>query len=528
MIAGAWLAIERAALIAIRGGVHVILTASVKPRALCFTIDLAAMAEPTKSPVTPYLVFLVFIVTLGPLQFGYHLAELNAPQAVVTCEKRSIHSSASTRHGLPQCLPMNSSQFGLVSSIYTLGGFVGALLAGPVSTKYGRRIALQTTTIFFILGPVAETLAPSISLLALGRFLSGVGSGAAIVVGPIYVSEIAPPQSRGFFGAFTQVMTNVGILLTQTLGYFWSHDGHWRLILAVAGLLGALELLGLFMIPESPTWLAEHRQPGPARKILQRIRGRNADIEAEIKGWKTAGAPPTSGEEESLLAPSPATQDDKPAAVTMMEAVRDPHYRPAIIAVVGVMVAQQFTGINSIIMYSVSLLQSILPTTAALLTILISAINLIMTLACSPLPDRIGRKTCLLCSISGMGCSSVLLALGIYFNQKIASAIAALLFVASFAVGLGPVPFILASELVGPEAVGAAQSWALAANWTATFVVAQFFPVLNEVLGGRGKVYWVFAAMAGLMSVFIYRRVPETKGKTDADEVWGRVDRRQD
>jgi len=423
---------------------------------------------------------------------------------------------------------MNPSQFGLVSSIYTLGGFMGALLAGPVSTKYGRRIALQATTIFFILGPVAETLAPVIPLLALGRFLSGVGSGAAIVVGPIYVSEVAPPQSRGFFGAFTQVMTNVGILITQTLGYFWSHDSLWRLILAVAGLLGVLELLGLFMIPESPTWLAEHGQAGRARKVLQRIRGQNADIEGEMAGWRVGSTTPSSREEESLLAPSSDSPDQEQTAVTMMEAVRDPYYRPAIIAVVGIMVAQQFTGVNSIVMYSVSLLQSILPGTAALLTILISAINLFMTLACSPLPDRIGRKTCLLLSISGMGCSSVLLALGIYFNQKIAAAIAALLFVASFAVGLGPVPFILASELVGPEAVGAAQSWALAANWIATFVVAQFFPVLNEALGGRGKVYWLFALMAGTFSIFIYRRIPETKDKANADEVWGRIDRRQD
>lgn len=458
---------------------------------------------------------------------------MNAPQAVVTCEKKSISATDATFHGLPQCLPMNPSQFGLVSSIYTIGGFVGALLAGPVSTKYGRRLALQMTTIFFILGPVAETFAPAIPLLALGRFLSGIGSGAAIVVGPIYVSEVAPPQSRGFFGAFTQVMTNVGILLTQTLGYFWSHDSFWRLILAVAGLIGVLELLGLFMIPESPKWLVEHQQTGQARKVLQRIRGRNADIEAEMASWRATSTPtsnaatPTPGEEESLLAPVPS-EDEHKAAVTMMEAVRDPYYRPAIIAVVGIMVAQQFTGVNSIVMYSVSLLQSILPGTAALLTILISAINLIMTLACSPLPDRIGRKTCLLLSIAGMGCSSILLAVGIYYNLKIAAAIAALLFVASFAFGLGPVPFILASELVGPEAVGAAQSWALGANWIATFVVAQFFPVLNEVLGGRGQVYWVFAAMAGIFSVFIQRRIPETRGKANADDVWGRVDRRQD
>lgn len=421
---------------------------------------------------------------------------------------------------------MSPSQFGLVSSIYTLGGLVGALLAGPVSTKYGRLLALRATTVFFILGPVAETLAPAISLLILGRFLSGIGSGAAIVVGPIYISEIAPPSARGFFGAFTQIMTNVGILLTQTLGYFWSEANIWRLILAVAGIIGAFELLGLFLVPESPVWLAEHQKVSYARKVLQRIRGRDANIEAEIASWRTSDA--SSGEEESLLAPSSEAQSSQKPPVTFMQVVKDPYYRPAIVAVVGVMVAQQLTGMNSIVMYSVSLLQTILPTTAALLTVMISAINLLITLACSPLPDRIGRKTCLMLSICGMGSSSILLAISIYMNAKILTAIAALLFVACFAVGLGPVPFILASELVGPEAVGAAQSWALGANWIATFVVAQFFPILNDALGGRGKVYWVFAAMAGLLGGFIYRYVPETKGKANADEVWNRTDRRQD
>lgn len=424
---------------------------------------------------------------------------------------------------------MSPSQFGLVSSIYTLGGFLGALLAGPVSTRFGRLFALRATTAFFILGPVGETLASNIATMSVGRLLSGVGAGAAIVVGPIYISEIAPPNARGFFGAFTQVMTNVGILLSQTLGYFLSVGRMWRIVLAVAGITGALELLGLFFVPESPIWLAEHQKGNLARNILQRIRGKGTDIQAEVGTWTGSGAPGLgSEEEESLLAPPSGSAAPKNAPVTITRAVIDPSYRPAIIAVVGVMIAQQFTGVNSIIMYSVSLLQSILPTTAALLTVMISALNLIVTLACAPLPDKIGRKTCLLLSIAGMGCSSILLALGIYYNQKALSAISALLFVASFAVGLGPVPFILASELVGPEAVGAAQSWGLAANWLSTFVVAQFFPMLNDVLGGRGRVYWVFAFMAALLGGFIYGYVPETKGKSNADEVWGRGNRRAD
>ncbi|KAL1964178.1 hypothetical protein VTN77DRAFT_7266 [Rasamsonia byssochlamydoides] len=484
---------------------------------------------PTGSKVTLYLIYLVFVTTLGPLQFGYHLAELNAPQAVLTCEKKSIistHSSSSSH--LPQCIPMNPSQFGLVSSIYTLGGLLGALLAGPIATKSGRLLALRATTVFFMLGSIAEASASGIAVLSLGRLLAGVGAGASIVVGPIFVSEIAPPQSRGFFGAFTQVMTNVGILLTQTLGYFLSKGSLWRIILAIGAAIGCGELCGLLLVPESPAWLAEHQHANQARQVLQRIRGKNADIEGEVKAWKVSS---TSGhgtaEEESLLSPPSGNLPPRNPPVTILGAVTNAQYRPAILAVVIVMVAQQFTGINSIIMYSVSLLQSTLPTGASLLAVIISALNLVVTLACSPLPDRIGRKTCLLLSITGMGLGSVLLALGISVGQKAVSAVASLFFVASFAVGLGPVPFILASELVGPEAVGATQSWALAANWTATFVVAQFFPVLNDALGGRGKIYWLFAALAALFSFLIFLRVPETKGKCSVDEVWGRAEQRR-
>lgn len=463
-------------------------------------------------------------------------AELNAPQDVMTCAREITHSSPLTNSKLPVCIPMKPRQFGLVSSIYTLGGLLGALLAGPVATRYGRLHTLRATTLFFILGPLVMTLAPSIAVLSLGRLLAGVGAGAAIVVGPIYISEVAPPSARGFFGAFTQVMANVGILLTQTLGYFLSKESdQWRIILAVAGGIAVLELAGLFFVPESPTWLAEHEKIPLARRVLRRIRGSDhdaAEIDAEVERWRpTAGPTDPSEEEESLLA-SPsghpavsATQTKAP--VTIISAVLDPQYRPAIIAVVGVMVAQQFTGINSIVMYSVSLLQTILPTTASLLTVMISAINLIITLACTPLPDKIGRKRCLLLSITGVGLDSLLLAFGIYFNIKALAAIAALLFVAFFALGLGPVPFILASELVGPEAVGATQSWALAANWIATFVIAQFFPMLNHTLGGKGKVYWIFAAAAAVFGVFIYWFVPETNSKANADEVWGRDNRRR-
>jgi MFS family permease len=317
--------------------------------------------------------------------------------------------------------------------------------------------------------------------------------------------------------------------MSQSLGYFLSKDNQWRIILAVAGVIGTLELIGLSLVPESPIWLAEHQRLGNARRILQRIRGQDTDIEAEVKSWKIAPGPGDgNSEEETLLTPPAGNLPPKKPPMSIIGVILSPTYRPAIIAVIAVMVAQQFTGINSIIMYSVSLLSTILPKAAPLLAVIISALNLVTTLICAPLADKLGRKTCLLLSITGMGINSALLALAIALNFSILSAIASLFFVASFAVGLGPVPFILASELVGPEAVGATQSWALAVNWISTFIVVQFFPILNEAMGEKGRVYWIFAGMALASGTFIAWWVPETRGKASAEEVWGRDERRVD
>jgi hypothetical protein len=151
-------------------------------------------------------------------------------------------------------------------------------------------------------------------------------------------------------------------------------------------------------------------------------------------------------------------------------------------------------------MYGVSLLADLLESNSALLNLAVSAINIVVTAGCAPLVD--------------------LLAVGIIKAIPILSAVAVLLFVSSFGLGLGPVPFILSSELVGPDAVGATQSIALAASWIATFLVAQFFPLAKEML--QGYVYFIFAGLSALFFIFIAWFVPETKGKKSIDEVWGR------
>ncbi|KAK3369833.1 general substrate transporter [Podospora didyma] len=506
--------------------------------------------------VTAYLLVLLVIATLGPLQFGFHLAELNAPEDVITCRAKAALSTlakavsyikgdaSSASSAVPiDCIEMTRSDFAAISAIFTVGGLFGALTAGPFTSSRGRRRAMQVTAAFFLLGSIVETFAASVTVMIIGRLLTGVGAGASTVIVPLYISEVAPPSRRGFFGAFTQISINVGILLTQTLGYFLSHDGAWRWILGSGIIISIAQALGLFIIPESPAWTASTKgDMVRARRVLQRIRGNHANLDEEVEAWGEGNGKVLS-EEESLLAGGGTASSDaigtplspqlsqrtERATLGFSQVLRDSHTRPAIIAVVGIMFAQQLCGINSIIMYSVSLLKDLVSTNSALLTIIISVINLGTTIAASPLPDKLGRKTCLLASIIGQGTSSLVLALSIQFELKILSALAVLFFVAFFATGLGPVPFILASELVGPEAVGATQSWALGANYVATFLVAYLFPIvndaLNNALGGAGWVYFIFAGFALVFAGFIARNVPETRGKKDADEVWGRTRR---
>lgn len=180
---------------------------------------------------------------------------------------------------------MSTAQFSVVSSIFTLGGLIGAVSAGPSCNRYGRLLTMRMMTAFFVVGSAIESLANNIGLLCFGRVVSGLGCGVAVVVVPIYIAEVSPPKEKGFFGAFTQISINMGILTAQLLGYFMSRGNLWRIILAISGAIGLLQLAGLFLVPESPRWLAEHRSPQNARQTLRKIRGHRADVDAEVKAW---------------------------------------------------------------------------------------------------------------------------------------------------------------------------------------------------------------------------------------------------
>jgi MFS family permease len=306
--------------------------------------------------LTSFFLYLLFISTIGPLLFGYHLAELNTPQDIITCQRKSLFSPDTTATStLPQCIPMSPAQIGVVQSIYTLGGLFGALAAGPVSSRYGRLRTMQLTTVFFIAGPALEAPAPNIATLAIGRLISGIGAGSSLVSVPIYISEISPPERKGFFGSFTQIMVNVGILLTQLLGYFLSKGQLWRLVLGIGGGIGLIQVFGLFLSVESPKWLADHGHTKEANQILRKIRSNNSNIDEEFASWGVENQDEFHIEAEALLGdehherninanPANGKKQENKEVLGMLDVIKHPDYAKATFAVIMIMIAQQLTG----------------------------------------------------------------------------------------------------------------------------------------------------------------------------------------
>lgn len=427
----------------------------------------------------PYLLYTVGIIALGTFQFGYNMAELNEPRDAMTCPA----SQATTSSPLPECIPMQSWEFGLVTSIFAVGGLFGALAAQPMGKRYGRRTTLALNSFGFIVAGVMKALATNVPILTLGRFISGLSSGAAAVVVPLYVNEIAPPDAKGKFGAFTQISINIGILTTQLLGLFLSKPQYWRLILVVGAAIGAIQGALILGIPESPRYLVSIGNKNAARDSLARLRGSSyaSEIEDEIR-------------EEEPLTGAAAEDGNK---VSTWEFVTKREHRKGALVVCGLMFAQQMLGINAVIFHGVSVLQTLLPTAAGYINVIISAANLIITSLASMFFDRVSHKKILITSMLGMATFALLLAAGIAHHIAILSAVACFMFVSSFSVGLGPLPWMVASKTVGYKSVDAAQSAGIVVNWIGTFIVAFGVPILPTVVSfvGFGIIGFVSAAL---------------------------------
>jgi sugar porter (SP) family MFS transporter len=398
--------------------------------------------------------------------------------------------------------PLSPFVEGIIVSTLLVGAVLGALSGGPLSDRVGRRPTALLAAVIFGAGALAVAFAPSVAFIIFGRFLLGLGVGLASMIVPLYIAEIAPADRRGALVSLNQLMITIGILLSYIVGVIFTPIEGWRYMFGVA-LIPALVLgIGMFMLPESPRWLFEHGQIAKARTVLSRSRSPE-EVDREFQEM----------EEIKEL-------EEEQARVSYKELLA-PYVRPALIIGIGLAIFQQVTGINTVIYYAPTILQGVGFSEGgaiAATALGVGVVNVGFTILAVYIIDRVGRRPLLIIGLIGMTISLALL--GLVFATGGAGGAAGLLatvclalYIASFAISLGPVFWLMISEIYPLRIRGTAMSVASIANWGSNWLVALTFPVLLATLGGAGS-FWLFAVLGVVAWIFVYFRVPETKGRS--------------
>ena len=443
---------------------------------------LAVSPPAVQAEATGFVLAAAVFAALGGLLFGYDTGVISGALIFIR-----------TQFGL------STLQQELVVSVVLIGAAVGALSGGRLADVFGRRLTLLITALIFVVGALVCAASPSLAMLAIGRLIVGLGIGLATGTVPIYISEVSPPQTRGWQVSLFQLAITIGILAAYLVDYVFSGSSRWRWMLGIAFVPGAILGLGMLRMPESPRWLAERGQSHLARRVLARIRG-TENIESEwLEIQKTLAEAEERGHFSDLFNPS---------------------VRMALVIGIGLAIFQQVTGINTVIYYAPLIVQSAGISTASgaiLATAGIGLVNVMMTIVAMWLIDYAGRRPLLLIGIAGMILS--LGVLGFVFLMPTGGVLAWLavvtlmVYVASFAISLGPIFWLLIAEIYPLKVRGIAEGSAAGVNWAFNFLVSITFLTLVEVLG-PSLTFWVYALLAIASWLFSYYLVPETKGRT--------------
>jgi sugar porter (SP) family MFS transporter len=422
------------------------------------------------------------ITALGGLLFGYDTGVISGALLFI----------GKDFHGL------TSFDKELLTSILLLGALIGALAAGRIADRVGRRPTVLGTAALFVAGVMLAAFSPDYGVLIAARVIIGIAVGSASMVVPLYIGETVPPRMRGALVSFNQLAITSGILASYLMDYGLASTQNWRLMFALAAIPAALMFIGMLVQRESPHWLIAQGREDEARTVLRRVR-EDADIESEI-----------------------AEVRELSTTRTGLRAVFHPAVRNVLTIGVLLAVFQQITGINTIIYYAPTLLSSAgFGNSAALLANVVNgAVNVLMTIVAIRLLDRVGRRPLLLGGTAGMALAMIVVATTFAIGaSQLHGAIAylaiagLLLYTGSFAVGLGPVFWLLISEIYPVKIRGQAMSVATMANWGANFVVTISFLTLLSALGNAGT-FFLFAGLSIIALAYFHRMVPETKNRS--------------
>ncbi|MFB4314093.1 sugar porter family MFS transporter [Actinomadura sp. 21ATH] len=393
---------------------------------------------------------------------------------------------------------LNDFEQGSVVSVLVLGAMAGALGSGRLADRLGRRRLLGLEGLVFLIGTAIAVFSTGYWTLILGRLLLGLAVGASSATVPPYLSEISPTRIRGRVLTLNQLMITVGILVAYLVNLVFAGGGDWRGMIAV-GAVPALVIVvsALWVLPESPQWLLARGEHGRARDLIASVSDRDtADrvVERLDRTASEARGPRRAGGRHVLLAR---------------------RVRPALIVGLVLAAAQQFAGINTIIYYAPTIIErtGLTASNAIFYSIAIGLINLAMTLVAIRLIDRAGRRALLLVSFGVMAVTMLLLGLAfvVGLNSVLALAIM-VLYIAGYAVGVGPVFWTLIGEIFPPDAKSTGSAASTAVNWAANFAVSLVFLPLAGAIG-EGQTFWIFAVVSAAGFLFALRYIPETKDR---------------
>lgn len=463
------------------------------------------MTQPSPRPTGPaagsrsYLILVCLVATLGGLLFGYDTAVISGAIGF-----------------LQNHFDLDAAAKGWAASSALAGCVIGVAVAGEVSDRFGRRTALMIAAVLFLVSALGTALPRTLTEFIIFRAIGGIGVGAASMVSPIYIAEMSPAHIRGRMVSLNQLAIVSGMLVVYFVNYFiaaqggpsWNEAIGWRWMFGSEA-VPALLLLGLLLlVPESPRFLYKKGMNDKARLILEKVHGREtAELEiSEIRESLTAAK----GSVRQLLRPG---------------------LRKVLIIGVLLAVLQQVTGINVFLYYAPEILKSVAgsETNIALLqTILVGAVNLGFTVLAICYVDRIGRKPLMIIGSAGMGIC--LAAIGFASHaQTIGPWMLAFMlgYIACFAMSVGPVTWVILSEIFPNAIRGRAIAISALSLWLANFAVSQTFPMMDEnpwlvERFHHGFPFWIYSGFCLVLAVVMVRLVPETKGRSleQLEQIW--------
>jgi SP family arabinose:H+ symporter-like MFS transporter len=440
-----------------------------------------------------YIYKITIVAAVGGLLFGYDTAVVAG--AIGFIQKR---------------FDLSAAMMGWIASCALIGCVAGAMFSGYLSDKLGRKKVLILSAVLFAVSSIGTAVPQDLTLFVVFRIIGGLGIGIASMISPMYITECAPAAIRGRLVSINQLGIVTGILLIYFVnagiaGLYdeaWNVSTGWRWMFGSGIFPSIIFFILLLFVPESPRWLAQAGRRDEAERILTKING-PAKAKTELREIEEAIHTETSSFAELFR----------------------PGLRTALIIGIILSILSQVTGINAIMYYAPEIFKSTGDGSgsALLQTVLVGIVNLLFTIVAIKYVDKAGRKGLLLAGAAGMALCLAVIGSAFYLDavKGYLVLIAILAYIACFALSLGPLTFVVIAEIFPNRARGRAMSICLFFLWTAVYFVSQFFPILLQSIGSA-YTFWIFMVMSVIAFLFVWKLVPETKGKTleEIEKTW--------